>query len=84
MKYFQLTDSLHVENYSLISMVKPIIIKDYLHYKTITSQNVSSRTWIKNFLFIERLRSILKIFKILFFNHPIIHQFCNVMMSISI
>ena len=43
-------------------------LKGYLHYKTITSQNRPSNTQVKNFLcFIEKLRSILKIFKFLYF-----------------
>ena len=42
------------------------LIKGYLCYKTIASQNVSSDVQVKNF-FLEELCSILKIFKFLYF-----------------
>ena len=42
-------------------------VKGYLHYKTITSQNVQYETQIKNFCFIDKLCSILEIFKFLYF-----------------
>ena len=45
------------------------IVKNYLHYKKITSQNVSSEAQAKNsFYFIEILSSVLKIFKFLYFS----------------
>ena len=44
------------------------IIKGYLHYKTITSQNVSSKAQVKVFFyFVEKLCSVLKIFKFCYF-----------------
>ena len=40
------------------------LVKGYLHYKTITSQNVSSEAQVKNFFyFIEKLSSVFKMFK---------------------
>ena len=43
-------------------------LKGYLHYKTITSQNVSSEAQIKNFFyFVEKLCSVRKILKLLYF-----------------
>ena len=43
-------------------------VKGYLRYKTITSQNVPSKAQINNFFyFVEKLYSVLKIFKFLYF-----------------
>ena len=42
-------------------------LKAYLCYKTITSQNVSSESQVKNFLFRRRLYYVLKILKFLDF-----------------
>ena len=54
-------------------------LKGYLRYKMITSLNVSSEAQIKNFFnFLEKLCSVLKIFKFLY----LIYQICDVMMSI--
>ena len=50
-----------------------IKFKSYLHYKTITSGNVSSEAQIKFFLFRGKLYSV----------HSMIKQTCDVMMSIS-
>ena len=59
-------------------------IKDYLRYKTITSQNVPSKAQIKNF-FISYKNYVpfskLSSFRIL--NHPMIYQISEVKMSIS-
>ena len=42
--------------------------KDYIHYKTIISQNVLFEAQVKNFFyFVENLCSALKIFKFLYF-----------------
>ena len=39
------------------------VLKGYLRYKTITSQNVPSKAQIKNFFYVaEKLCSVLKIF----------------------
>ena len=38
---------------------------------------------LKFFCFIEKLCSVLEIFEFLYFNHPMIYQICDVMMSIS-
>ena len=44
------------------------IVKGYLRYKTITSQNVSSEAQVKNFFyFVAKLCSVPKIFKFLYF-----------------
>ena len=57
-------------------------LKGYISYKTLTSQIVSSEAEVKNFFyFVEKLFSVLKIFCI--FNHPMIYQVCDIMMSIS-
>ena len=45
-----------------------LLKKGYLRYKAITSQNVSSKAQIKKFFyFVEKLCSLLKIFKFLYF-----------------
>ena len=45
-----------------------VFIKGYLRYKTISSQNGSSEAQVKNFFFfLEKLCSVLKIFKFLGF-----------------
>ena len=44
------------------------LLKGYLRYKTITSQNVPSKAKIKNFFyFVEKLCSVPKIFKFWYF-----------------
>ena len=48
-------------------MIIYLYIKGYLHLKAITSQNVSSKAQVKPFYFVERLCSVLKIFKFLYF-----------------
>ena len=53
-----------------------IILKGYLRYKTITSQNVSS--WAqKSYVLLSRYSSFC------IFSRPMIYQICDVMMSIS-
>ena len=42
-------------------------MKGYLCYKMITSRNVSSKAQVKNFYFVEKLCSVIKIFKFLYF-----------------
>ena len=59
-------------------------VKGYLHYKTITSQNVSLEAQVKTFYFVENLCSVLKIFlSFHIFNHHMIYHICDVTMSIS-
>ena len=50
-----------------LALVQSQVLKGYLCYKTITSQNVPSKAQIKNFFVVEKLCSILKIFKFLYF-----------------
>ena len=60
------------------------IVKGYLRYKTITSQNVSPEAQVKNFFDSQKSYvpfSRYSSFSI--FNHPMIYQTCDVMMSIS-
>ena len=54
-----------------VTFLLPSGIKGYLRYKTITSQNVSSETQVKNF-FCYVLFSRYSSFCI--FNHPLIYQ----------
>ena len=73
--YHYLTIGLHFNlrhHYATLSSAKGLfkipIIKGYLHYKTITSQDVSSETQVKNFFYLlEKICSILKIFTFLYF-----------------
>ena len=60
------------------------VLKGYLCYKTITSQNVSSEAQIKNF-FISQKNYVpfLRYSNFCIFNHPMIYRICDVMMSIS-
>ena len=59
-------------------------IQGYIGYKTRSFQNVPSEPQAKNFLFfIEKLCFVLEIFKFLYFNHSMIYQICDVMMSVS-
>ena len=75
---------------TILYFTKPVdrkqkTFKGYLCYKTITSLNVPFEAQIKNFLFrrniMFRSQDIHSSFCI--FNHPMICQICNVMMSIS-
>ena len=54
--------------------------KGYLHCKTITSQNVPPEAQINNFFFIEKF---LRYSSLCIFNHPMIYEICDVMMSIN-
>ena len=66
--------SVHIESY----------IKDYLRYKTITSQNVRSEAQVKNFFILYKsyiLFSRYSSFCIL--NDHMIYQICDVMVSVS-
>ena len=61
-----------------------MMIKGYLRYKTIASQNVPSKAQIKNF-FISKKNyvSFSRYSSFCIFNHPMIYQICDVTMSIS-
>ena len=67
------------------SYFKTVIeVKGYLRYKMITSQNVLFEVQVKKFFyFVEKLCSVLEIFKFCVFNHPLIYEICDVMMNIS-
>ena len=67
------------------SYFKTVIeVKGYLRYKMITSQNVLFEVQVKKFFyFVEKLCSVLEIFKFCVFNHPLIYKICDVMMNIS-
>ena len=61
-----------------------IYLKGYFQCKTVTSQNVSSEAQVKNFLFRRNVMFLsrgIQFFCI--FNHPVIYQICDVVMSIS-
>ena len=60
-------------------------LKGYLCNKMITSQNVSSEAQVKNFFFIsyESYVPFSSSSSFSIFNHPIIYQICDIMMSIS-
>ena len=58
-----------------------LTIKGYLRYKMITSQNVPSEAQIKNF--VKNYVPFLRYSSFCIFNHPMIYQICDVMMSIS-
>ena len=60
------------------------LLKDYLCYKTITSQNVPSEAQIKNF-FISQKNYVpfSRYSNFLIFNHPMIYQICDIRMSIQ-
>ena len=61
-----------------------ILIKGYFRYKMITSENVSSQAQVQNFFyFTEKLCPVLKIFKFLYFQPPLIYQICDFVMNIS-
>ena len=56
----------------------------YLRYKTVTSQNVSSEALLKNFFILQKSCVPFSRYSIFcIFNHPMIYQICDVMMSIS-
>ena len=58
--------------------------KGYLRYKTITSQNVPSEAQVKN-IFVSYKSFILfsRYSSFCIFNHPVIYQICDIMVSIS-
>ena len=61
-----------------------LLIKGYLHYKTITSQNESFEAQVKNFFISQKSYvPFSRYSSFCIFNHPMIYQICDVMMSIS-
>ena len=53
-------------------------IKGNLHYKTITSQTVSSEAQVKNFLILRKSYVLfLRYSSFCIFNHPMIYQICH-------
>ena len=60
-----------------------LLLKGYLRCKTMTSQNVSSEPQVKIFFKFFRKVPFLRYFSFCIFNHPMIYQICDVMMSIS-
>ena len=66
--------------HSSLSIIQREIFKDYLPYKMITPQNVSSEAQVEDFFnFVEKLCSILKIFKFLYFqlSHDLQNLWCH-------
>ena len=60
------------------------LFKGYLCWKIITSQNVSSETQVKNCFILQKNYVPFSRYSSFFiFNHPMIYQICDVMMSIS-
>ena len=58
--------------------------KGYLCYKTITSENVSSDAQVKNVFILQKLYfAFPKYSSFCIFNHPMVYQFCDIMMIIS-
>ena len=56
----------HLPKFLYFQAIITEFLKGYLRYKTITSQNVSSEAQVKNFFyFVEKLCSILKMFKVI-------------------
>ena len=60
------------------------MFKGYLRYKTITPQNVLSEAQAKNFFISwKSYVPFSRYSSFCIFNHPMIYQICDVMMSIS-
>ena len=58
--------------------------KSCLHYELITSQNVSSEAQVKNFFVLYKGDVLFSRYsRFCFYNHAMIYQICDVMMSIS-
>ena len=59
-------------------------LKGYLHYKTISSQNLSYEAQAKNFFISEKSYvPFSKYSSFCIFSHPMIYQICDVMISIT-
>ena len=71
-------------NFSLWFCFGKRFIKGYLRHKTINSRNVLSEAQVKNcFVWWENYVSFSKYSSFFILHHPMFHQICGVMMSIS-
>ena len=60
------------------------LFKGCLCYKMITSQNVSCEAQVKNFFILWKICILFSRYSsFCIFNHPLIHQICDILMSIS-
>ena len=58
--------------------------KGYLHYRAVTSQNMSSKVQVKNFFILQKnYVPFSRYSSFCSFNHTMFYQICDVMMSIS-
>ena len=64
-------------------VLAPPFIKGYLCYKTITSQNVSSEAQVKNLVLKSYVMFSYIYRTFCVFDHPMIYQICDIMISIS-
>ena len=86
---FHLNNLIIIEKQNLIAIIgawnvsSDFNIKGYLRYKTITSQNVSSKAQIKNF-FISRKNYVpfSRYSRFCIFNHSMMYQISDVTMSV--
>ena len=72
--------------YTILLIASELILslKGYLHYKTITSQNVSPEAQVKNFFVSQKIYVPLsRHSSFCIFNYPKIYKICDVIMSIS-
>ena len=58
-------------------------LKGYLRYKMITSRTVSSEAQVNNFILKKSYVPFLRYSSFCIFNHPMIYQICNIIISIS-
>ena len=89
-KAFDTVDhSIQVQKLELIGLeafqkMVQFLLKGYLCYKTITSQNVLSKAQIKNFFISQKSYvPFSRYSSFCIFNHPMIYQISDVTMSIS-
>ena len=69
--------------YWVLLWMLPLVIKGYLCYKIINSQNVSSEEQTKDFLILEKSYVWFSRYsKFYIFHHPVIYKICDIM-SIS-
>ena len=69
---------------STIKKLMQQILKGYLHYKIITSQNVSSEPQVNNFFILwKSYVPFSRHLNFSIFNLPMIYQICDVLMSIN-
>ena len=83
--------SYEITNYCLFLFFKGLVEhykmnQGYLHYKTITYQNMSTAAQIKIFCFVLETNYVLfsRFSSFSIFNNPMIYQICYVMTSIAI